>query len=214
MYRHLADSVQTFKKGETILRQGEVTKYIYYLESGSCYRTYLTDKGDNIIYEITEPDNTINSLLGSLTTYTHSGQSAYTFTARTTCRCHRIPTGTFKQWALENPWILQALLERSMDQYGELRRAFQSYQEGRIANRLCQLLLSCCKIIHGERIITKKYTFGEMASMLGVHQVTVSRIIRSLCDEGVFERVQHGFRVLDYEKLQSYANKEDQLVYK
>lgn len=214
MYKHLADSVQIFNKGEIILRQGEITKYIYYLESGTCYRTHLTDKGDNIIYEIKEPDNTVNSLLGSLTTYTHSGKSFYTFTARTTCHCHRISVAVFKKWVLENPLVLQELLELSMDQYGELRQAFQSYQEGRIANRLCQILLSCCKTIHGEPVIIKKYTFGEMASMLGVHQVTVSRIVRSLCNEGVLDRSPQGFHVLDYEKLQNYANKEEQLLYK
>ena len=44
--KELSDCCCVFQKGETIVAQGEVVAYVYYLEKGVCFRTLTTDKGD------------------------------------------------------------------------------------------------------------------------------------------------------------------------
>ena len=63
-------------------------------------------------------------------------------------------------------------------------------------------------------MITKDYTFTEIASMLGVHHVTVSRIIRVLCEENVLRKDGGCILILNRERLMQYANNEIPLSYK
>lgn len=214
MYKHLATSTRYFKKGETILRQGERTEYLYLLKSGSCYRYLFTDKGDTIIYEIKKPDGTLNSLIGVLTMYNQEDASHFTFVARTKCECLCIPAGDFVKWAADKPTVQNELVCLAMTYYNELRIAYQSHQEGRIANRLCRILLDCSAYSESGLVITKKYNFSEMAAMLGIHPVTVSRIIRSLCEERILIKEPDALRIANMEKLLRYASNKEPLIYK
>lgn len=214
MYKHLATSTRYFKKGETILRQGEKTEFLYLLKSGSCYRYLFTDKGDTIIYEIKKPDGSLNSLIGVLTLYNQEDASHFTFVARTQCECLCIPAKDFVEWAADKPTVQNELVCLAMTYYNELRIAYQSHQEGRIANRLCRILLECIKSDDSSLIITKKYNFSEMAAMLGIHPVTVSRIVRSLCEEKTLAKDPDALRVVNIEKLLAYAGNKEPLIYK
>lgn len=214
MFKHLSIGTRSFKKGDVILRQGESVEYLYLLESGTCYRHMVTDKGDTIIYGIKEPGNTVSSLLGVLNLYNRDETSCFSFVARTDCQCQCIPVESFRRWAENKPAVLKDLIILASDNSLELRFAFRSFQEGRIANRLCRILMNCIKRTNDGLIITKDYTFAEMASMLGVHHVTVSRIVHSLCDDGVLKKENQYYKILDEEKMFRYANNEERLSYK
>ena len=140
--------------------------------------------------------------------------SSFSFVARTPCRCLCIPADTFRVWADDKPAILKDLLILSSNNSRELRVGFRALQEGRVANRLCQILVSCSKTVSGKDMITKDYTFTEIASMLGIHHVTVSRIIRALCEEGVLKKNTGCILILNRERLTQYANNEIPLSYK
>ena len=134
--------------------------------------------------------------------------------ARTSCQCQCIPAESFRQWVEDKPSVLKDLVILASNNSLELRIAFRSFQEGRIANRLCRILISCSENVKTGLVISKDYTFTEMASMLGVHHVTVSRIIRALCEEGVLKKEEGALRILDFDKLSCYAKNEDTLSYK
>lgn len=214
MFRHLSIATKTFQKGEVILWQGEYVEYLWLLEEGTCYRHMDTDKGDTIIYAIKQPGGTVSSLLGVLNLYNDDQVSSFSFVARTPCRCLCIPADTFRVWADDKPAILKDLLILSSNNSRELRVGFRALQEGRVANRLCQILVSCSKTVSGKDMITKDYTFTEIASMLGIHHVTVSRIIRALCEEGVLKKDTGCILILNRERLTQYANNEIPLSYK
>ena len=214
MFKHLSIGTKSFKKGDVILRQGEQVNYLYLLESGTCYRYMDTDKGDTIIYAIKHPGDTVSSLLGVLNLYNQDETSSFSVVARTSCQCQCIPAESFRQWVEDKPSVLKDLVILASNNSLELRIAFRSFQEGRIANRLCRILISCSENVKTGLVISKDYTFTEMASMLGVHHVTVSRIIRALCEEGVLKKEEGALRILDFDKLSCYAKNEDTLSYK
>lgn len=214
MYEHLAVSTRTFQKGDTILCQGDHVDFLYQLVSGTCYRRMDTDKGDTIIYAIKQPGNTVNSLLGVLNLYNRDFTSSFSFVARTTCQCLCIPADAFRTWVDDKPAVLKELLVLASDNSRELRIAFRAFQGGRVANRLCRILLSCSKEIQGKKIISKDYSFTEIASLLGIHHVTVSRIVRSLCEEGVLKKENGYILIQDSDRLKRYASNEIPLSYK
>lgn len=214
MFRHLSLGTKIFQKGEFILRQGDYMEYLWLLEEGTCYRHMDTDKGDTIIYAIKQPGSTVSSLLGVLNLYNDDQVSSFSFVARTPCRCLCIPADAFRIWADDKPAVLKDLLILAANNSRELRVGFRALQEGRVANRLCQILISCSKVVQGREIISRDYTFTEMASMLGIHHVTVSRIIRALCEEGVLKKDAGCILILNRERLTQYANSEISLSYK
>ena len=214
MFKHLSIGTKSFDKGDVILRQGDPVEYLYLLESGTCYRHMVTDKGDTIIYAIKKPGNTVSSLLGVLNLYNRDETSCFSFVARSPCQCQCIPVEAFRKWADNQPAVLKDLIILSSDNSLELRLAFRSFQEGRIANRLCRILMNCSEKTNDGLIISKDYTFSEMASMLGVHHVTVSRIVRSLCNDGVLQKQHQYLKIMDAEKLARYAKNEERLPYK
>lgn len=205
MFKELAEGCCCiFQPGDTIVAQDEYVANVYYLEKGSCYRMLTTEKGDEVIYDIKEGGKGIPSTISALSIFADH-YSTYSFVAKTPCQCYRIPSERFKAWAESRPEILLELLQMSVDLYRHLVVNFQCRQEGRVANRLCQLLLNRSKLTNGQLLVSKFYTNAEMGAFLGIHKVTVSRIIRSLRDEGVIAKSKDGIVIVDQKRLTEYA---------
>ena len=107
-----------------------------------------------------------------------------------------------------------SLLRMAMDYYQELMADFQSRQEGRVANRLCQLLLQDSYFTNGQLCVSKNYTHGQLGAFLGIHKVTVSRILRTLREEGVLTKTAHDLVITDPLRLRRYADGVEKLNYK
>jgi len=202
-----------FKKKSYIIRQGEKVDSIYYLVSGTCYRTTITEKGDEIIYGVKESNNNlIHSLLGVLVLYS-DGISTNQFVARSKCCCYKIPKEVFFQYVQVRPDILTQMLYMAMWELRELASSFQARQEGKVANRLCNLLLKKAQTKQGKRLIDKGYSNSEISRFLGIHKVTVARILRVLKDEGIIDKQKEGIIILDEERLENYAKAEKMMDY-
>lgn len=201
-----------FKKGDYIIRQGEKVEFLYLLVSGTCRRTTITEKGDEIIFGIKKPsDDIIRSLVGVLVLYSN-GISANDFIADTKCNCYRIPKQTFLGYVQDKPDILNRLIHLAMEGSRELASSFQARQEGKVANRLCELLLKNAQQRQGKLLVSKEYSnLNQISRFLGVHRVTVARIIKALKEEGVIYKEEDGIVILDKEKLISYA-KADRII--
>lgn len=130
-----------FKKGDYIIRQGEEVEFLYLLVRGTCHRATITEKGDEIIFGVKKPsENIIQSLVGVLILYTN-GISANNFIADSKCSCYKIPKNTFLDYIQDKTDLLNQLIHLAMYELRELASSFQARQEGKVANRLCELLL-------------------------------------------------------------------------
>ena len=83
-----------------------------------------------------------------------------------------------------------------------------------MANRLCQILSECMELQADHWVISKKYSFSEIAGMLGIHVVTFSRMIRSLCDAGILSKEGTRITVEDKDLLLQLAQNKRTLEYK
>ncbi|WP_031517836.1 Crp/Fnr family transcriptional regulator [Desulfofalx alkaliphila] len=203
-----------FKKGDYIIRQGEEIQYLYYLEKGSCRRSTITEKGDEIVFGIKDSSKEfVQRVLGVLILYS-DGVSVSNFIAEEDCRCYRIPKDTFTEYVQDKPDILNSLVSLAMYELRELKKSFQARQEGKVANRLCELLLNNAYHKNGKLIVNKKYSLTKISQFLGIHRVTVAKILKSLRDEGVITREKEGIVILDEKQLENYANAEKIIDYK
>ena len=139
-------ALHTFKRGEIIIRQGEPVNYIYYLTDGTCYRSAITEQGEEYFYWIRSSGNVIDSLLGVFSLY-GCGYSGSSITAKSDCTCYRIPGDIFLKFADTSPVLLRSLLERCLRQYGDLDKMFHSYKEHKAGEQVAHVLLEL-SLIH------------------------------------------------------------------
>lgn len=202
-----------FKKGETIISQGDKVEYIYYLISGICYRTEINAKGDAITYGTKQSGDFIKSLIGVLMLYSNVSSSAH-FIAKSKCCCYKIPKDVFFQYINDKPEMLSQLLYLAERGYGHLLSLFRSKQEKTIANLLCELLLNNAVLKEGKLLVNKTFSNNaEIAGFLGIHKVTVSKILKTLKTEGVITKEKEGVIILDEEEMSRYAKVEKTIIY-
>ena len=201
-----------FKKDDIIIEQDERLDFIYYLTEGLIYRTVLDEKGDITIYDTKSGDNWLRSALGIL--YLFNDGVAYTnFIAKTDCICYKIPKESVMNIIKNDPVILYALVEISMDFYNKTIMLLQKKKEKSTVKALCQFLLDQAEYKNNKLAVRKACTNAEISRFLGVHQVTASRIIKCLKDEGIIVRCANGLTILDQVKLIDYANGDRKMKY-
>lgn len=54
-------------------------------------------------------------------------------------------------------------------------------------------------------IVPKKRYLKDLAVVLNVHKVTVSRIMRKLKEKGIVVRTEEGIEILNYKELEHYT---------
>lgn len=201
-----------FKKGDIIIKQDEKVEFVYYLVDGLIYRTVLSEKGDETIYDTKSGDNYLKSLLGILYLF-DNGISYTNFIAKTNCICYQIPKATILEFILDKPQILRELIDIAMNFYNSTIVLLQNKQQRKAVNRLCQFLLEQANVVNGKLAVRKACTNVEISKFLGIHPVTAARIIKCLIDEKVIIRCRNGLTILDENKLREYAQETRTLTY-
>lgn len=196
-----------YKKGHTIIQQGEKIERIYYLMEGSCYRKSLTSNGDEIIYDVRTLNSGLHRMIGILILYSDTKISTTTFVAKTDCLFYQIDEYDFIDYANAHPMILHELLRLSVNSYDSLNEKYHFRYEGKAANHLCEIIL---QNVHKENdeLYAKVGNNTELASFIGIHRVSVVRILRQLEDMGVLLRTHDakGLQIFRLDEIKAYAN--------
>ncbi|HBV86068.1 MAG TPA: cyclic nucleotide-binding protein [Desulfosporosinus sp.] len=214
LLKHPDVTISEFKKGDYIIRQGEKVEFLYLLVSGTCHRSIITEKGDEIIFAIRKPsENFIQSLLGVLILYSN-GISVSNFIADTKCRCYRIPKQTFLDYVQDKTNLLNQIIGLAVHESRELASSFQARQEGKVSKRFCELLLNNTQQKQGKLVVSKDYSnLTKISKFLGIHRVTVAKIVKVLKEKGVIIKDENGIVILDEDKLLSFARAEKVIEY-
>ena len=204
---------QNFAKNTYIVRQGQAVEYIYYLAEGSCVRNKYTFKGDEIIYDERMADKSVYCLLGALNLYSPVVIYDKNFVTKTACVCHKIYYKDFWEFLSRYPSVLHELLFMALSSYDHLDANFHAKQKGQAACRVCSFILENGMVAAQGKVLDKHFNSSEIARYLGMHRITVNKIILALCDEKCLCRTEDGLVVLDETKLMQYALGEERLDY-
>lgn len=183
--------------------------------SGSCHRSAITENGTEIIFGVKKPsDNFIQAILGVLILYGNNHISVNNFVADNSCRCYRIPKQVVYDYVKDKPELLSQLISLAVHEVRELAGSFQARLEGKVANRLCEQLLKNAQLKSDKLLVSKDFSnYSKMGQLLGIHKVTVAKILKILKEEGIIKKDKNGLMILDEKRLKSYANSEKTLDY-
>lgn len=202
-----------FPAGSTIISPGVRLECLYYLKEGKCTRALTTVSGDFLVYDRRINDRSTQSLIGILCFYLKEPFSSFTFIADTDCTCYRIPPDAAKQFFIDHPRHMQSLLEFLVQCYSELNRNMLCKLSHSTPASICSYILENEVDENGIKYLDPSLNISEIGRRLGIHRVTVSRIISTLVKEKILIKEGSRIRIIDESRLSSYASYELELKY-
>lgn len=191
----------TYQKGAYIFRQGEEVEFVYYLVTGTACRTSLSQEGEEIIYTYWKG----HEFLGAFPLINNHIYTENNIIAKTICQGYKIPKDIFLEFIDENPKALKQLLIRAIHEMNSIVDNGLYMRQGKMGNRVCQILLDWAEERDGVYRIDKVVSYVELSKFLGVHPVTISRIVKQLKREKVIDSTKQGVIVLDPDRLRRYS---------
>lgn len=157
------------KKADYFIREGETCKDVAFVLSGTLRSYYISDKGEEITYCITFPNNFMTAYSSFIT-----GQSTEeNIQAITNVELITIPKSIIDALANQSPNWVKFLRLMAEKQYIELEKRIFQLQKNNASQRYSDLLKNQPEYI-------EKIPLQYLASYLGVSQRHLSRIRREI----------------------------------
>lgn len=203
----------TFKKGEMVLLAGVVPEYCYLVKSGSIIALEYTSFGEERLYNIMEAGTMLlePNLLFSF-------PPAVDFMAEEISILVRIRRADLIKAMEADPVLNMDILESVSTKFFAAMEQIRESNNHTVPWKVCNLLLVLADrygVPDGEfTCISKKITQRTMAGMIGVNRVTLSRIMKTLVEEGVVNRMNGFYYICPLKQMQAYQERIDQTAYK
>lgn len=212
----------TIRRGEIITDAvaGSDEASVYILDKGLAALTSTNKKGDEFIYLFFRGPRCIGfapavTQMLNLRPFPMSMHQPTMFTilAKSDCSLYRISRANF-QALMEDPDFSKLLINIIFSTYMDVLYHYYTSRESSAAGRLCGLLLEQSeKDADGELVLDSLFTYDELSHYLGVHNITVARIMSALKKEGVIRKLGRKTLISDMTKLRSIIDEDLILEY-
>lgn len=208
-------------RGETLRRPDRSSMDVYFLVEGLCALCMEGASGKDMALIYFLPGRMLNFL-----------PSLEKYYPRTVCElCYQAPFADFfvkaikdselvrvnhrvflEEFAQSLPLqtvIIQSLVQNCYDLFTHLLKSLEMPAWQRVARELLENMSGS-----EPHILPRKITYGEIATHLSIHTVTVAKIFRALQENGIIERLKNGIMIRDPLRIWRIANGEERLFYK
>jgi len=202
-------SWRTFKKGQTILFQGEVPRYAYVIREGVVCGYNISANGDEQIISLNDADDILPE-----TWFLPDMQVAiYFYAAYTDCQIYLVPRDELVAKVSKHPELSLLLLKRALRRHVGARVHINALEQPKSRDKLVHLLhylvLRFGEDAGSGRVrITLRLTHQTLADMLGTTRETIALELARLRREKVIDYQQQHYTV-NKAKLLTLRNDED-----
>lgn len=177
--------------------------YVYFLTEGICALHSVYPDGKERIYQYFQP----NDLIGFIPVYIHDYPDdtfyAFSITAKSDCTLYQIPFASFRDYIDRCPELYRWLFELTVSHYDCALRHCYALQNGNSLSRLCHALAELAVPCGNHYVLHSYFTYGELANYLGLHTITVTRLMKHLKDTGAIRKQGHTTIIPDIRLLAS-----------
>lgn len=184
--------VVNFKNGDYVFDPDiELTpKYIYMLKSGLCSLEGQTQSGETRIYLFLEAPRVLGYIpvISGIEGDLKKGYYLMAIRAKTACCAYRVSSQDFLNNYNSNLVFKSFLEDNLLNDYMKVLQNFHNQHEGLAVVKVCRLLL---EIAHKEGdlvVIHRLMSYSDIANYLGVHTVTLGRIMSKLYKDGCIRK--------------------------
>lgn len=190
--------VRTFKRGETIFCQGEVSEHIFVVLDGWIKLFRITPTGAEAIVGVFTKGRSFGEAVAF-----EDAPYPVTAEAVTDTRLLLVKTSLLSSMMRERPEIAKAILSSTFRHLHALVAQVEQLKAHTGAQRVAEFLLDLCETENGGCIITLPYDKSLIAGRLGMQPPSLSRAFHKLEEVGV--RIdQNQAEIADVAKLRDY----------
>lgn len=203
-------SVRKFKKGQTILFQGEVPRYAYVIKTGTVKTYNISPLGEEQLISL----NTTHDVVPESCFLGEASVAYYFYEAYTDCIVYAVPRKELMQHAMQNAAFLQHLLQRFMRLYVGANVHINALEQPRSRDKLVHLLHYLMLRFgreQGSKGVVRldlRLTHQTLANMLGVTRETIATELARLRREKVVDYKQQTYSI-NRAKLLQLRNDDD-----
>ncbi len=202
--------IRKFKKGQTVLFQGEVPRYAYVAKSGTIKTYNISPLGEEQIISLSSEYDIMPEawFLGE------ASVAYYFYEAFTDCEVYTIPRDELAREVEQNPELANVLLRRFMQLYIGARVHVNALEQSRSRDKLVHLLHYLMMRFglpakpNGTVELDIRLTHQTLANMLGVTRETIAMEISRLRKEKVVDYKQQTYSI-NKAKLLALRNEDD-----
>ena len=211
--------VMTIKKDAYIFNpnvDGMPPKYVYLLKEGICSLQGDTKNGNSRIYLFMESQRAVGYIpvLHDIVSDYDRGYYLMAIQAKTDCIVYRVPSQDFLRAYKENEAFRDYIVRHVLMDYMKLLQNFHNQHEGSAVTKLCKLLLDVSAMEQGQIVIRNMMPYADIANYIGVHPVTVGRIMSKLYKYEYIIKMEDGrIWIKKPESMQALVNVESEMFY-
>ncbi len=194
-----------FKKDDYILRQGELSSKIYFLDKGGVKISSLSKDGEERIFWYTFDKNIINEV-----TFFHKHNSKASIVAIEDTLCYEIDESRIDFLIKNNSDFVYHLTSMLCEKIRILTTGILSLSFLTSEQLVCQLVffmgINYGKKIDGRIYCTRKFTQKELGLLSSLHRVTVTKILNDLVKKEIIMYTEsRNIVILNYGVLKKIA---------
>ena len=202
-----------YRRGSYLLHQGEPLQSLFFILKGSGIVGCVDeDGGERVLHYFHRGD-----CAGKAALYRERGNSPIfegaSIVAMTDCLCYKVPLEECVNYAQQHAGVFRYLMEVLVREVGRLEENLMLMRENKTAAVLCRFFQDNAYDQKGVLALDRWFNYEELSRILGIHSVTISRMVRRLMEEGVVAREPHRFLILQPAALESYAAGKQPLHY-
>lgn len=176
-----------YKKGETILRSGDLPPAVLFLKSGYARLESISKEGKEMTLVVYRP----GEFFPVVWTFFGGSPSIYDLEALTNCEIVRVPREEFLNFTKQNPDVLLDITKHIITRFQLALRRMTYLTFGNSASKLASILLICGKefgVTKEEGIeIQIPLTHKDISNLVGVTRETVSIDLKKFDRRGLIK---------------------------
>ena len=193
--------VCSFKSGEYLIYPEEALRFVYYLVSGSCIGVMTNENGNEYLQNEVVAGSGINSVAALGMIFDNDHIAPMGLVALTDITAWKIPVPSMLDYLRQNPDEIIKFTSKLMHNYVDIIRRYNFRCETRTIDRLSQYILERSEDIDGRLVFPKCYSNQELAKLMGVHPVTLSRMLTALKEQGYIAKTSAGWEIRNLDGL-------------
>lgn len=187
----------TFKKGETVCKQGAFASHVFFLEEG-LVKVYLEEKNKNLILNLA----TNQSLLAVPSIFEGNNKLPYSIVTYTDSKIRMIDIQIFKQLLKQNPTFSFRMINNLNESTAQIYGRFFSLTQKQLHGRLADILLCLSSRIFKSSSFELPLSRADLGDLTGMSTESVIRMMKEFKDDGLIGMHCKSIELLDVARLE------------
>lgn len=206
----------TFQRGDKLTKSvaGEANGDIYILSSGVCALSSISSDGKETTYLYFKKQQFVGfTPLMTAFNLNYYRKKTFSIIAKTPCVAYRIPNRNFQD-LLGFPSVATLMVNTLTENLVYLMEHFHSSKNEPALVQFSRFLLDQTeKDASGILVLDTVFTYQEIACYLGLHAVTIARMVKALRDEQLIDKIGHQIRIINPEQTARLITEERKIDY-